>query len=38
MFLTKLLSKYPHFRYDAEQALKSEFLTKKVVAHDKEES
>lgn len=38
-FLTKLLSKYPQFRMDAEQGLKHEFWGMKVVhGHDKEES
>lgn len=38
IFLTKLLSKYPQFRFDAEQALKCEFfLQKPIVSHpDKE--
>lgn len=38
IFLTKLLSKYPQFRYDVDQALKSEFFSQKFVVHDKEES
>lgn len=44
MFMTKMLAKYPQYRFDAEQALNSPFLTQKTEAKepkdpkDKEES
>ena len=38
LFLTKCLAKYPQFRMDADQALKSEFFNHKInTTHDKEE-
>ena len=38
-FLNKLLSKFPQFRMDADQALKNEFMKVKIQpVHDKEES